>query len=117
MNKYNAEHYRDETAAIAISRADKARRRLKKEPIRRLVGLTYKIGEVYQVAYRCDKHRNTHCSGNAQCTRLKDYPCCATTNYMMADKSGEIIWMVRRQGYGKGGRIVFMDKQTGKVYR
>lgn len=51
MNKYNAEHYRDETAAIAISRADKARRRLKKEPIRRLVGLTYKIGEVLKLEY------------------------------------------------------------------
>lgn len=52
MNKYNAEHYRDETAAIAISRADKARRRLKKEPIRRLAGLTYKIGEVCGGSYR-----------------------------------------------------------------
>lgn len=51
MNKYNAEHYRDETAAIAISRADKARRRLKKEPIRRLAGLTYKIGEVAQIMW------------------------------------------------------------------
>ena len=52
MNKYNAEHYWDETAAIAISRADKARRRLKKEPIRRLVGLTYKIGEVCGLEYK-----------------------------------------------------------------
>lgn len=52
MNKYNAEHYRDETAAIAISRADKARRRLKKEPIRRLAGLTYKIGEVCGLEYK-----------------------------------------------------------------
>ena len=52
MNKYNAEHYRDETAAIAISRADKVRRRLKKEPIRRLVGLTYKIGEVCGLEYK-----------------------------------------------------------------
>lgn len=52
MNKYNAEHYRDETAAIAISRADKARRRLKKEPIRRLAGLTYKIGEVLKLEYK-----------------------------------------------------------------
>ncbi len=52
MDKYNAEHYWDETAAIAISRADKARRRLKKEPIRRLAGLTYKIGEVYGLEYR-----------------------------------------------------------------
>ena len=51
MNKYNAEHYWDETAAIAISRADKARRRLKKEPIRRLAGLTYKIGEVAQIMW------------------------------------------------------------------
>ena len=51
MNKYNAEHYRDETAAIAISRADKARRRLRKEPIRRLAGLTYKIGEVFKLEY------------------------------------------------------------------
>lgn len=96
MDKYNAEHYRDETAAIAISRADRRR-----EPVKRFNGLTYRIGEVYQMGYRCDKDRNTHCSGNAQCTRLKDYPCCATTNYMMADKSGEIIWMVRRWGYGK----------------
>ena len=52
MDKYNAEHYWDETAAIAISRADKARRRLKKEPIRRLAGLTYKIGEAYGLEYR-----------------------------------------------------------------
>lgn len=52
MNKYNAEHYWDETAAIAISRADKARRRLKKEPIRRLAGLTYKIGEVCGLEYK-----------------------------------------------------------------
>lgn len=52
MNKYNAEHYWDETAAIAISRADKARRRLKKEPIRQLVGLTYKIGEVCGLEYK-----------------------------------------------------------------
>ena len=51
MNKYNAEHYRDETAAIAISRADKARRRLKKKPIRQLAGLTYKIGEVFKLEY------------------------------------------------------------------
>lgn len=51
MNKYNAEHYWDETAAIAISRADKARRRLKKEPIRRLAGLTYKIGEVVMLTW------------------------------------------------------------------
>lgn len=51
MDKYNAEHYRDETAAIAISRADKARRHLKKEPIRRLAGLTYKIGEVCELEY------------------------------------------------------------------
>lgn len=52
MNKYNAEHYRDETAAIAISRADKARRRLKKEPIRRLAGLTYKISEMFKLEYK-----------------------------------------------------------------
>ena len=51
MNKYNAEHYRDETAAIAISRADKARHRKRKEPTRRLVGLTYKIGEVFKLEY------------------------------------------------------------------
>lgn len=52
MNKYNAEHYRDETATIAISRADKARRRLKKEPIRRLAGLTYKISEMFKLEYK-----------------------------------------------------------------
>ncbi len=51
MNKYNAEHYWDETAAMAIGRADKARRRLRKEPIRRLAGLTYKIGEVFRLEY------------------------------------------------------------------
>lgn len=52
MDKYNAEHYVDYTAAIAVSRADRARRRLKKEPIRRLAGLTYKIGEVFKLEYR-----------------------------------------------------------------
>lgn len=51
MNKYNAEHYWDETAAIAVSRTDKARRRLSKERIKRLVGLTYKIGEVFRLEY------------------------------------------------------------------
>ena len=115
MDIYNMSHCKDLTAAIAISRAD--RRCKHKEPVKRFAGLTYRIGEVYQVGYRCDKHRNTHCSGNAQCTRLKDYPCCATTNYMMADKSGEIIWMKCRRGYGKTERIVFLDKRTGKEYR
>lgn len=51
MNKYNAEHYWDETAAIAISRAGKARRRVRKEPIRRLVGLTYRIGEIARLVW------------------------------------------------------------------
>ncbi|MBC5648493.1 hypothetical protein [Christensenella tenuis] len=54
MDKYNAEHYVDYTAAIAVSRADRARRRLKKEPIRRLAGLTYKIGEVVQLTWVCN---------------------------------------------------------------
>lgn len=90
MDIYNASHKNDITAYLAIKNIEGKEPRKMTWP-----GLTYKIGEVYQVGYRCDKHRNTHCSGNAQCTRLKDYPCCATTNYMMADKSGEIIWMVR----------------------
>ena len=51
MDIYNMSHCKDLTAAIAISRADKARRRLKKEPIRRLAGLTYKIGEVCELEY------------------------------------------------------------------
>lgn len=51
MDIYNMSHCKDLTAAIAISRADKARRHLKKEPIRRLAGLTYKIGEVFKLEY------------------------------------------------------------------
>lgn len=51
MDIYNMSHCKDLTAAIAVSRADKARRRLKKEPIRRLAGLTYKIGEVFKLEY------------------------------------------------------------------
>ena len=51
MDIYNMSHCKDLTAAIAVSRADKARRRLKKEPIRRLAGLTYKIGEVCGLEY------------------------------------------------------------------
>lgn len=51
MDIYNMSHFRDMTAAIAISRADRARRRLKKEPIRRLAGLTYKIGEIVQLTW------------------------------------------------------------------
>lgn len=51
MNKYNAEHYWDETAAIAIGRADKARQHVGKERIRRLAGLTYKIGEVVRIVW------------------------------------------------------------------
>jgi len=54
MDIYNMSHFRDMTAAIAISRADRARRRLKKEPIRRLAGLTYKIGEVVQLTWVCN---------------------------------------------------------------
>lgn len=52
MDIYNMSHCKDLTAAIAISRADKARQRLKKEPIRRLAGLTYKIGEVFRLEYK-----------------------------------------------------------------
>ena len=33
-------------------RADKARHRKRKEPTRRLVGLTYKIGEVFKLEYK-----------------------------------------------------------------
>lgn len=48
MNKYNAEHYWDKTAAIAISRAD---RRARKQPLKKFKGLTYKIGEVFRLEY------------------------------------------------------------------
>ena len=51
MDIYNMSHCKDLTAAIAISRADKARHRKRKEPTRRLVGLTYKIGEVFKLEY------------------------------------------------------------------
>lgn len=49
MDKYNAEHYRDETAAIAISRADKPRKA--KKIYRAWPGLTYQIGEVFKLEY------------------------------------------------------------------
>ena len=45
---------KDITAYEAIRRADKARRHLKKKPIKRLAGLTYKIGEVVQLTWVCN---------------------------------------------------------------
>lgn len=50
MNKYNAEHYVDYTAAIAVSRAD---RRKTKNIHKAWLGLTYQIKEVCQI-----KHSN-----------------------------------------------------------
>ena len=49
MNKYNAEHYRDETAAIAISRADRPRKA--KKIYRTWPGLTYQIGEIVTLRF------------------------------------------------------------------
>ena len=49
MSYYNAEHYIDSTAAIAISRAD---RRARKQPLKKFKGLTYKISEVLRLEYK-----------------------------------------------------------------
>lgn len=52
MNIYNAEHYIDSTAAIAIQRVD--RQRKKCEPIKKPVvysRLTYRIGDVVALEY------------------------------------------------------------------
>lgn len=48
MDKYNAEHYSDRTAAIAIARVDRA----KCVPKMTWTGLTYRIGEVYRLTYK-----------------------------------------------------------------
>ena len=46
MDRYNTSHCLDMTAALAISKADRDIKKVKK-----FVRLTYKIGEVYEICY------------------------------------------------------------------
>lgn len=47
MDKYNAEHYWDETAAIAISRADR-----RKTAAFVMRGGSYRIGDIYRFEWK-----------------------------------------------------------------
>lgn len=54
MDRYNTSHCLDMTAALAISKADrdiKKGKNTKKRLFKKLVRLTYKIGEVYEICY------------------------------------------------------------------